>query len=180
VLGRRDALGADERARLSELIFGSIATLPSFERARRMLGYSSFRSEPVTGPFLRTVLALGKVLLLPRVNRQARLLELYRVRDLDVELRPGVWGILEPDPAVCAPARLEDVDLVLVPGVAFDARGGRVGYGGGYYDRLLAACPHGPALVAAAFEVQIVETVPMGPTDRPMDRVVTERCTYPV
>ena len=180
VLARRDALAPDERARLSEGIFAKVSDLDALRRAATVLAYHSFGSEPVTPPFLRVVLGLGKALVLPRVNREARALELHRVKDVDAELRPGVWGIREPDPASCPRVRPEDVDFVLVPGVAFDVRGGRIGYGGGYYDRLIAECAHGPALVAAAFEVQIVPDVPVGPDDRRVDRVVTERCAYPV
>ena len=100
------------------------------------------------------------------------------MRDLDADLTPGPWGIREPDPRRCPPVRPGDVDLVLVPGVAFDAGGGRLGYGGGYYDRLLGTCAEATTLVAAAFEVQMVERVPMGPGDRRVDLVVTERGVY--
>lgn len=178
ILARRDALAADERDRLSAVIFAKVAALDGFRRAATLLAYHSFGSEPVTPPFLRLVLGLGKALVLPRVNREARVLELYRVTDVDADFRPGIWGIREPDPVACPRVRPEEVDFVLVPGVAFDVRGGRIGYGGGYYDRLIAECAHGPAFVAAAFEVQIVPAVPVNPDDRRVDQVVTERCSY--
>ncbi len=97
----------------------------------------------------------------------------------ETELVAGVWGIREPDPARCAPMATDEPDLVLVPGVAFDIRGGRIGYGAAYYDRLLGRCPPGTPLVAAAFEVQIVDAVPMEPHDRRVDRIVTEQHVYP-
>jgi 5,10-methenyltetrahydrofolate synthetase len=124
------------------------------------------------------VLARGQALILPRVDRVRRALALYRVRDLDRDLVPGVFGIREPVPSACEPAALGTVDFVLVPGVAFDARGGRIGHGAGYYDRLLAGAGPGARLVAAAFEVQIVDAVPMEPHDRRLDLVVTERHAY--
>jgi len=179
VLAARDALDRDTRIRLSAAIFAKIADLDAFRRAATVAAYSSFGSEPVTAPFLETVLALDKALVLPRIRRETRRLDLHRVRDLDSELEPGVWGIREPNPATCPPVPLRAIDFLLVPGVAFDIRGGRMGYGGGYYDRLMAECDHGPALIAAAFEVQIVAEVPMGPGDRRVDRVITERCAYP-
>jgi 5-formyltetrahydrofolate cyclo-ligase len=179
VLARRDALGAETRAALGEIIFGRIMALEAFRRARRVLAYSAIGSEPATGPFLTAVLAAGQGLVLPRVNRATRMLDLYRVTDPAAELRPGVWGIHEPDPATCAPAALAEVDFVLVPGVTFDRTGGRIGYGAGYYDRLLRGAAAGTPLVAAAFEVQLVDAVPMDPHDHRVDHVVTEAGVYP-
>jgi 5-formyltetrahydrofolate cyclo-ligase len=179
VLAARDALPADVRQRLSATIGRRLAELAAFRRAGLVLGYVGFGSEPDTRPWLGAVLETGRGLLLPRVDRARRRLELYHVADLGQDLRPGVWGIAEPDPARCRPAGREGIDFVLVPGVAFDVRGGRVGYGGGYYDGLLAGWPSPPLLVAAAFELQVVPAVPMGPGDRRVDRVVTEARTYP-
>jgi 5-formyltetrahydrofolate cyclo-ligase len=179
ILARRDALDEPTRRRLSERLFERLGSRPELHEARVVLGYASFGSEPVTAPFLRDVLASGRVLVLPRIDRAARRLALHRVRDLAAELQPGVWGIAEPDPERCAPAGLETIQFALVPGVAFDVRGGRIGYGGGYYDRLLGGWPAPPPLVAAAFGVQVVPAVPIGPHDRRVDRVVTETDTYP-
>ncbi|MBI4011736.1 MAG: 5-formyltetrahydrofolate cyclo-ligase [Candidatus Rokubacteria bacterium] len=174
-LARREAIPAERRAELSAVIFATVVALEAFQRALTVLAYCSFGSEPVTDAFLRAVLGRGKSLVLPRVRRGTRSLDVYRVTDPARELRPGVWGIREPDPAACAPVPLGAVDFVLVPGVVFDARGGRIGYGAGYYDRLLRGLADGVPLVAAAFEVQLVDEVPMEPHDRPIDRIVTER-----
>jgi 5-formyltetrahydrofolate cyclo-ligase len=178
VLAARDALPPGTRARLSAAILARVTALEAFRAAPVVLGYASIGSEPATGAFLDAVLAGGRELVLPRVDRARRRLELHRVADLAADLRPGVWGIAEPDPARCPPAALDAIAFALVPGVAFDPRGGRLGYGAGYYDRLLAAWPAPPPLVAAAFTVQVVDEVPVGPGDRPVDRVVTECETY--
>ena len=125
------------------------------------------------------MLARAKTLVLPKVNRATRDLDLFRVGAPETELEPGVFGIREPVPSRCAPASLDAVDFVLVPGVVFDARGGRIGRGAGYYDRLLARCRPGTRLVAAAFEVQVVDEVPREPHDRRVDLVVSELRVYP-
>jgi 5-formyltetrahydrofolate cyclo-ligase len=101
--------------------------------------------------------------------------------DLDVEL--GTWQIREPKPDRCAPVGSDVIDFVLVPGVAFDVRGGRLGYGGGFYDKLydkLLAGPWStrPWLVAGAFEVQIVEEMPLDTHDVVMDVIITESMHY--
>lgn len=179
ILARRDALDAERRTALSAVIFRTVRALPALAAARTVLAYSSFGSEPVTDGFLVAVLGEGKTLALPRVDRTTRSLELYRVSEPGRQLRPGVWGIREPDPALCASLSPGEVDFVLVPGLVFDVRGGRIGYGAGYYDRLLRRCPPTAALVAAGFELQVVPEVPMEPHDRWMDRIVTERTIYP-
>ncbi len=179
VLERREALGPARRAELSARIFATVLALNAFRAARTVLAYHSFGSEPVTASFLREVLGRGQTLALPRVNRQARALDLHQVSEPDRDLVPGVWGIHEPDPARCPPLAVEALDFVLVPGVAFDANGGRIGYGAGYYDRLLRCCPAGAALVAAAFEAQLVDAVPLEAHDRRVDQVVTEQRIYP-
>lgn len=180
ILARRDALDPAARARLSAAALARVAALQAFRQARVVLGYASFASELDTRPFLHEVLAGGRVLVLPRVDRAARRLALHQVRDFDTELEPGTWGIPEPVPARCRAVASTEIDFALVPGVVFDRDGGRIGHGGGYYDRLLAAWPDPmPRLVAAAFELQVVLAVPVLATDRRVDLVVTESRIYP-
>lgn len=180
ILTRLDAVDPVDRARRSASALARVAALESFRRARAVLAYASFGSELDTRPFLRQLLDGGRMLVLPRIERAARRLTLHQIRDLDADLRPGVWGILEPEPDRCRPVASGEIEFVLVPGVVFDRAGGRIGHGGGYYDRLLQAWPAPvPPLVAAAFEVQVVPAVPVLPTDRRVDLVVTESRMYP-
>ncbi len=177
VLRRRDALPEGERALLSGSIVATILDLPAYETAHVVLAYASFGSELRTDELLRRALADGKTLLLPRVERGG--LGLYEVRDPARDLEPGTWGIREPEPDRCPPADPGGVGFALIPGVAFDRRARRLGYGGGFYDRLLAGgLPEGTPLVSGAFEVQIVDEVPTGPHDAPVDVVVTEGDVY--
>jgi 5-formyltetrahydrofolate cyclo-ligase len=179
VLSRRDGLDGRARQAWSETILAAVRALEGCRRARVVLSYSSFGSEPSTDTFNRAILAGGQTLVLPRVDRAARVLALHRVDDPGRQLRPGTWGIHEPDPARAPAVSLAEVEFVLVPGVAFDSGGGRLGYGGGYYDRLLGAVAAGTPLVAGAFEAQMVDAVPMAPGDRRVDRVITEARMYP-
>jgi 5-formyltetrahydrofolate cyclo-ligase len=180
ILARRDALAPAVRTRLSAAATARVVSLGAFRRARVTLAYASFGSEVDTRPLLRHVLDGGRLLVLPRIQRAERRLALHQVRDLDTDLQPGPWGILEPSPDRCRPVTAREIDFVLVPGVVFDPDGGRIGYGAGYYDRLLAVWPEpAPPVVAAAFELQIVPAVPVLPTDHRVDLVVTELRTYP-
>jgi 5-formyltetrahydrofolate cyclo-ligase len=177
VLLRRDALSGGERALLSVRIVTAILALSTYQKAGAVLAYASFGTELQTDELLRRVLDDGKALVLPRVERGR--LGLYEVRDLARDLAPGTWGIREPEPDRCPPADAAGVGFALIPGVAFDRRARRLGYGGGFYDRLLAGgLPEGTPLVSGAFEVQIVDEVPTDPHDAPVDFVVTEKEIY--
>ena len=180
VLRRRDAMDAATRTALSRAILGEISALAAYRAAGAVLAYAGFGSELETDAFLRRTLDEGKTLLLPRVDRRNRLLDVYEVGDLVGDLEAGTWGIREPRPDRCAMYDPAAADFVLLPGLAFDARGRRLGYGGGFYDRLLSGSLSPRAwLVAGAFEVQMVEEVPMDEHDVPMDAVVTEGGRYP-
>jgi 5-formyltetrahydrofolate cyclo-ligase len=180
ILGRRDAMDPCIRTDLSQAIVRDIIETSVYRRSDTIMAYASFGSELQTDEFMRHVLHQGKVLLLPRVNLQKGSLDLYRVRDPVRDLRVGTWGIREPRPDRCVRVDPHAIDFVLVPGLAFDARGGRLGYGGGFYDKLLA---HGLSpcawLVAGAFKSQMVEKVPVDGHDVPMDVVVTVLGHYP-
>ncbi len=180
MLGRRDVMDTWTRAALSRAIVRDIVETSVYRRSNTVMAYASFGSELQTDEFVRHVLDQGKILLLPKVNRQRELLEIYRVRDPVQDLRVGTWGIREPRPDRCARMEPHIIDFVLVPGLAFDRRGRRLGYGGGFYDKLLADSLSPCAwLVAGAFESQMVEKVPVDEHDMPMDVVVTERGHYP-
>jgi 5-formyltetrahydrofolate cyclo-ligase len=107
------------------------------------------------------------------VNRAARTLDICAISRLEHDAAPGYRGIPEPG-AHCALIDIASIDWVLVPGVAFDRDGRRVGYGGGYYDRFLPLLRADARRVAGAFEMQLVERVPAGRHDVTIDAVVTE------
>jgi 5-formyltetrahydrofolate cyclo-ligase len=168
------------RTDLSRAIVRDIVETSVYRRSDTVMAYASFGSELQTDEFMRHVLHQGKVLLLPRVNCQKGLVDVYRVRDPIRDLLAGTWGIREPRLDRCARVEPHIIDFVLVPGLAFDSWGGRLGYGGGFYDKLLADGLSPCAwLVAGAFECQMVEKVPVDEHDMPMDVVVTENGHYP-
>jgi 5-formyltetrahydrofolate cyclo-ligase len=174
ILARRDRLSAEGRLAAGAAITRHLLDLSTFRAAKVVLAYLSFGSEYDTGGFVDTLLTQGKRLVLPRVDRANRCLQLFQVTDPKAHTAAGTWGIREPVPERSLPARREEASFVLVPGVAFTAFGDRLGYGGGFYDRLLADWPDRPPLFAAAFTLQVVEVLPMGPSDVRLDAVVTE------
>lgn len=176
VLGARDALPAATRERLGSAIVARLSEREDFLEARTVLLSLAFRSEWETRPLFRSAWALGKTVVAPRVNRETRMLELHAVADLERDIGRGYFGIDEPLPH-CDSVDLATIDWVLVPGVAFDLSGHRIGYGGGFYDRLLPALRRDARRIAGAFELQIVERIPAAAHDVQVDAMVTEART---
>jgi 5-formyltetrahydrofolate cyclo-ligase len=178
VLAARDALSADARADLDRRITERLLALAPLAQAHAVLAYLSFGSEFGTAGLLAHLFERGARVALPRVNRQSKQLELYFVDDLAADTTAGVWGISEPDPARCTVARCDAIDLILAPGVAFTRHGERLGYGGGFYDKLLGAWQPRPMVIAAAYDLQLVDALPADERDVPVDVVVTETGTF--
>jgi 5-formyltetrahydrofolate cyclo-ligase len=176
-LRRRDALTPSGRLDSGRAIVTHILAMKEFREAQTVMAYCGFGSEIDTRPLLLAVLEARKTLLLPRVNRSAGMLDVYEVKNLDSDLRPGVWGIPEPIPEVCALYAPTNITSIIVPGAAFDRKGGRIGYGKGYYDKLLASyrrMNHRPRTIAGAFDVQVVDAIPMEAHDVAVDILITE------
>lgn len=171
-IAARDALDPAARAAGSAAIVAGIAALPGFTRSRCALLTLPFRSEWDARPLLDRVLARGDIAVLPRVDAAARIVVLHRVEDIDADVTPGYRGIPEPLPTLPQVA-LAAIDWILVPGVSFDATGRRLGYGGGYYDRLLAQAAARVPRVAGAFDLQVHPAVPTAAHDLTVDIVVT-------
>ncbi len=178
IIAAREKLGSAEHLHLSHLIVGRICALPDYRQAGTVLGYLNFGAELAAELWVERALADGKQVLLPRVNRASGHLDIYKVSDLQHDVAPGAWGIREPLVERCVKVdALGTVDFILLPGVAFSRKGDRLGYGGGFYDKLLARLPHRPALVAGAFALQVTEEIPQESTDRRIGWLVTENET---
>jgi 5-formyltetrahydrofolate cyclo-ligase len=175
VRAEREALPAGMRAAHSAAITQRLLQLPEYREAETVLGYMNFGAEFASELFAARALADGKRLLLPKVNHHTNHLDLYFVEDFENQLAQGLWGIREPVVERCERlSALNEVEFALLPGVAFTREGARLGYGGGFYDKLLAGMTHRPALVAAAFALQLVEQLPQEATDIKVGRIVTE------
>jgi 5-formyltetrahydrofolate cyclo-ligase len=174
IIAARAALPQETHLRLSREITARLLQLEVYRTARTVMGYMHFGAEFVSEPWLQQALRDGKQLLLPKVDTAARKLDVYHVANLNTQLAPGAYGIREPLPERCAAARLDEADFILLPGVAFGRDGARLGYGGGFYDKLLARLAHRPALAAAAFAMQVVASIPQETTDCKVEWLVTE------
>ena len=165
--------------RLSGMIFERLVALPQYTSARTVLCYVSFRSEVSTHAFFSRMWADGKRVVVPYCKAQH--LELFCLNSFG-DLAPGTLGILEPKPELRGQdhrrAEVQELDLLVIPGLAFDRQGGRLGYGKGYFDRLLPGARPDALLAAVAFECQLFDAVPMRPYDVRVDAVITENDIY--
>jgi 5-formyltetrahydrofolate cyclo-ligase len=183
ILALREQLAPDRRAAYSAEIIARILELQNYRRAGTILGYMNFGAEFASELWIQQLLAEGKKLALPRVNHHTNQLDLYWVDDPENQLAVGLWGIREPIVERCERlTTLNEVEFALLPGVAFTRDGGRLGYGGGYYDKLLGRQSDGngahlPVLAAAAFALQIVEQIPQENTDVKVGWIITEQET---
>ncbi len=173
ILALRDAMPAAERAARSAAIAAALESLPEVAAAGVLLAFAAFRSEPATMPSIHRWLAAGKTVAVPRTVPGSHI-EPRVITDPGNQLAPGFCGIPEPVAEKTAGIDPQDIAAVIVPGSVFDPGGGRLGYGGGYYDKFLAHQAPGAVRIAIAFDLQVVERVPLLPHDQPVDILVTE------
>lgn len=170
-----------EKDELSKRIVGAFMSLPEYAQAETVLFYVDVRSEVRTRNHLEEALSSGKTVVVPWCNDEGEL-ELFKLTNMD-QLEIGMYKILEPKQELRNVAEhqigVEDLDLIMVPGVGFDARGARMGHGKGYYDKLLEHARKDTPLIALAFECQMFEEIPVAGHDVFMDKVVTEDHVYP-
>ena len=147
--------------------------MTTFRRARFVCCYVALPYEVQTWRMIEDVLSRGKRVAVPVVQPGSNRLRLSEVRDPDAELLPGAFGVWEPVHSALRPVDPGDLDLVLVPGLAFDRAGHRLGHGLGYYDRFLASLPRSIPTVGLAFAWQLVDRLPTSPHDYAVSAVLT-------
>ncbi len=170
-LEKRDALTPFDIFRRSNVIIGHLLSLQEFENAKTILSYISFGSEVNTHGLIRLLLEKKEVFV-PFVEKDRREIYISELRDWN-ELSSGAYGILEPKKECIREREINEIEIALVPGLAFDEEGYRIGYGGGYYDKLLKKMDG--EKIGVAYDFQISKKVPREGHDIKMDRIVTEK-----
>ncbi len=179
-LAARDQLDPISRCGKSGRIHRLLLAHPAAAAAEHFFLYIHFRSEVETLPLLNKLLAAGKTVSVPlTLRREGRLLAV-QITDPASQLRPGCFGILEPNREQIRQTAVNpaEIDIALVPGSVFDRRGGRLGYGGGFYDRFLSQDAPQALRIGLAFAMQLTDRVPLEPHDQVMDILVTEEQVY--
>ena len=150
--------------------------LDHYKRASKILAYYPFRSEIDTRIIIEDALSRSKEIALPRVSNNR--LVLYYIKDLTQDLEFGSYNIMEPIPYSCQQVPINDLELALVPGIGFDRDHNRLGYGGGFYDRLLLDGAEHIPRISLAFDVQIIDNIPVSEYDLKIDILITESYFY--
>jgi len=165
-------LTPQQRAVNNARIASALAALPEFSGAGTVMLYMSIGDEVDTLPVVERALAQGKNVALPKVDLKAKTMAAWRITDIGRGIAAGTFGIPEPAlPDVVDPA---DIDFCLVPARGFDTLGNRLGRGGGYYDRFMAAPGFRAVRCGVAFDFQLLENLPQEPHDLPVNIIVTE------
>jgi 5-formyltetrahydrofolate cyclo-ligase len=167
------AQSEEERIRKGLLIKEKLFSLEEFKRAKVVMFYVSTDGEVDTALMIDKTLKMGKKVAVPLILKKEKKLIASLILDRTKELRPGPYGILQPIASSLRPTPLKDIDLVIVPGIAFDKKGNRLGRGKGYYDRFLSEIPKGIPLIGLAFDFQLVDRLPHLAHDLPLDKVIT-------
>ena len=191
MISRRDAISEGERVKLSGRIAERLFAMNEYKNATTVLSYASFRSEVITDEINRRVIADGKKLFLPKTYVKEQKMRFFQVSDLEADLVSGAMGIREPVEDSGAEFRcrreeavdtgvqtesdnVEDI-LVIVPGVAFDDDGNRMGYGGGFYDRFFAEYSIlASRSIFPAYKAQRAESLPVDGNDIKPKLILTE------
>ncbi|MEW6713743.1 MAG: 5-formyltetrahydrofolate cyclo-ligase [Nitrospirota bacterium] len=181
LLAKRDNITGEDKKAKDSVIRKRLFSLEYFKDAKTILFYASFRSEVDTLKAIQNTLKLKKRVALPVVDTEHKQLKLYEVHDIS-ELSTGYMGIPEPVPSRTRSMGLNEIDIEIIPGIGFDLKGNRLGYGAGYYDKLLShkskrlsKTKGRITTIALAFEEQIAEKIPSEPHDIRVDLIVTDK-----
>jgi 5-formyltetrahydrofolate cyclo-ligase len=165
-----EALDANTR-----IIENRLFEFANFLESKIVMLYVNAENEVGTESIVRRTYDFNKIVVLPAFDPANGTMKLMKVDNPDKDLMVGPRGILEPNPAKCKVVPLDCIDIAIVPGVAMDEKGGRIGSGDGYYDRIIPDLPMTTRKVGLVFEGQLVPQVPMESHDKHVDIIITEK-----
>ena len=168
-------LEAEDRQQKLETIQERLFDFANFLEARIVLLYVNAPNEVPSMEIIQKTVEIGKIVVLPAFDVQKSGIKLMKIDNPNRDLIMGPRQILEPNPQRCRKVPLECIDIAIIPGVALDEKGGRLGAGDGYYDRLIPKLPITTRKVALAIEDQIFQQVPMESHDKYVDIIVTNK-----
>ena len=177
ILEKRKSQDPQIRIAQSRSIVRALLSRKEFQTAEKILIYLSKDEEVGTDSLMGRALELGKRVCVPVVDRENDELRVSELPASGIDFRLGAFGVREPTEEDLNFVPSGQIDLVVVPGVAFDRRGGRIGYGKGYYDRLLSRLDSRVPRIALAFDFQILDAVPQAESDIQVDIIITEKST---
>ena len=175
ILKKRLSLSSKDIRDKSHQVFLNLAEAVEYRNSQNIMFYVATRSEVQTEEMIKTSIKMGKNIFVPIILTDCTNLAPSKIYDFDNELEKGKKGILEPKREYYRLSPPEDMDLIIIPGVAFDLKGNRIGRGFGYYDNFLRKIRTSTKIIALAFEMQIIEKIPNDKNDIPVHKIITEK-----
>ena len=174
ILELKDKLPEEIIREKSDSIFNHLNKTEFYNKANNVMLYVSFGTEVMTKPIIDDLLSKGKRVFIPVTVPKTKALIVSELKNYDDDLVVGHFGVMEPKEEALRPVEPNILDLVIVPGVAFDLKGYRIGYGGGYYDRFIPRLSDKATTVSLAFDIQLIDTVPVSEYDIAVEYIITE------
>lgn len=175
IIEQRDSIDINTKNQYDKNIFNSLVKSEWYKKANTIFAFVSFKSETDTHEIIKYAIQDGKTICVPRIKSKQKGIEIFKIDSFD-QLEKGYFGILEPLES-CIAVDSKDIDLILMPGVAFDRQGGRLGYGAGFYDRFLSNMSNSVDKIAVAYHFQVLDNIPMDEHDVRINGIVTEEET---
>ena len=170
-----NSLSSDMLEANTRIIENRLFEFANFLESKIVMLYVNAENEVATDNIIRRAYDFNKIVVLPAFVPAKSAMKLMKVDNPDKDLINGQRGILEPNPAKCKPVPLDCIDIAIVPGIAMDEKGGRIGSGDGYYDRIIPDLPLTTRKVGLVFEGQLIPQVPMESHDKHVDIIITEK-----
>lgn len=174
-LKKRRTMKEEDVIKYSEDIISQLTNSQVFKESKKIMIYLSFNNEVDTYKLMEYCLNNGKRVIVPYCIKKERKMIPSEVKNPDTELKLNSFGYREPDIESLREVKIEDIDLVIVPGVVFDEAGNRIGFGGGYYDRFLTRLKNTTMTMAICYDYQIIDRVPVDKLDIPVKCIITNK-----
>jgi 5-formyltetrahydrofolate cyclo-ligase len=170
-----NSLSSDMLEANTGIIENRLFEFANFLESKIVMLFVNAENEVATANIIRRAYEFNKIVVLPAFVPAKSTMKLMKVDNPDKDLITGQRGILEPNPAKCKPVPLDCIDIAIIPGIAMDEKGGRIGSGDGYYDRIIPDLPLTTRKVGLVFEGQLIPQVPMESHDKHVDIIITEK-----
>ena len=174
---RRDAMSLDDVLNLSRAVEDRLFSCKDFSSCQNIMFFLSFGNELRTDEMITRALKDGKQVYVPRLIKRERRLEVCEINDMDQEFELGSYDIREPSQSNSKVVSPSIIDAIIAPGLAFDRSGGRIGFGGGYFDWLFKQLPDEALRLGVAYEFQVVGSIPQDSWDERVQTIFTENDT---
>lgn len=178
VLDIRNNMASGDVAEKSNRIMEALTSMEEYNKSKTVLVYMDFRNEVKTFELIKKMLHENKHVIIPYTDVKNTLIIPVEIKDLENDLCLCSYGYLEPKKEIIREVDVEKIDLIIVPGVVFDKNLNRIGFGKGYYDRILNRRRKDTKAVAVAYEFQVMDEIPHEEHDKKMDMIITEEKVY--